>query len=640
MGEGNSRGPLQEKSRPTRKRRGAHCNEVSAAFVAQKLDSLIDTFCQHQRYIMHKPDIYRHNDNASRDSESESAPLLSSESRTSLEPAAFNDATETSDLDLSSAGCSLKYGSVDTASYDTTLTTLFRGPSSLMRDNGLALSTTADPLCIVNLVHEERYEAPNVNLVVARESPGARSHTFVEKANGTGSKAGSPQFPPDIAQASRKDFKPKQSSLVTIFSVWNTILGSSLLTMPWGIAMAGFFPGLFLNLLMSGLCLYTAYRLITVHAYHGGGENIEVLDLCRIYLNKWAEYVARIFSIGVLMGAIIAYWILMSNFLYNSVNFIYDNIAGLSMHPENISHIEALCPRKEIQQDNNTIVIYEKTFDALGPAWDLHNTVPVFLALLIFPFLNFNSTTFFTKFNSLGTVSIVYLIIFILIKSASWGINMDQNEWKTSWVIRSTFPALTGILAMSFFIHNIIINIMNNNRNQEKNGRDLTIAYVLVTLTYVIIGIAFFICFPLPKSCIEDNLLNNFQKWDGLTISARIVLLFQLMTVYPLLAYMLRIQLLSSICKGLYNRSLVLVINLILVSICILFAMFIPHVGTIIRYTGALSGLIYVFTLPNLLHMAVLRKQRKLTVCSLLVHLIIPVIGILNLIAQFFITDR
>jgi len=123
-------------------------------------------------------------------------------------------------------------------------------------------------------------------------------------------------------------------------------------------------------------------------------------------------------------------------------------------------------------------------------------------------------------------------------------------------------------------------------------------------------------------------------------IGARIVLLFQLMTVYPLLAYMLRIQLLSSICKGLYNRSLVLVINLILVSICILFATFMPYVGTIIRYTGALSGLIYVFTLPNLLHVAVLRRQRKLTICSLLIHLIIPVIGIVNLMAQFFITDR
>lgn len=57
--------------------------------------------------------------------------------------------------------------------------------------------------------------------------------------------------------------------------------------------------------------------------FEGGGENIEVLDLSRIYLGKWAEYIARIFSIAVLMGATIAYWILMANFLYNSVNFIY-----------------------------------------------------------------------------------------------------------------------------------------------------------------------------------------------------------------------------------------------------------------------------------------------------------------------------
>lgn len=63
----------------------------------------------------------------------------------------------------------------------------------------------------------------------------------------------------------------------------------------------------------------------------------------------------------------------------------------------------------------------------------------------------------------------MYLIVFVVIKSASWGVNMDQVEWEISWVIRPTFPALTGLLAMSFFIHNIVINIMQNNRNQEKN---------------------------------------------------------------------------------------------------------------------------------------------------------------------------
>lgn len=137
-----------------------------------------------------------------------------------------------------------------------------------------------------------------------------------------------------------------------------------------------------------------------------------------------------------------------------------------------------------------------------------------------------------------------------------------------------------------------------------------------------------------------QNLLNNFQKWDGLTIGVRVVLLFQLLTVYPLLAYMLRIQLLSSICKTACNRSLVLVVNLILVSICILFATFVPYIGTITRYTGALSGLIYVFTLPSLLHLSILKRQGKLTVWSLLIHLSIPIIGSLNLVAQFFITDK
>ncbi|XP_072759695.1 neutral amino acid transporter 9 [Anoplolepis gracilipes] len=584
---------------------------------------------------MYKSRNYRGgSDTSPRDSGSESTPFLSSESRTSLELSTISDDLETSDLDLSPAGCSIKYGSIDAASYSTTLTAVPKRPPPLTHNNELYLSAAAHSPCIVNLVHEKNYEARNIDLILTNENVDSK------KAYGIDFTPGS-QFQSDMVLATCKDLKPKQSSLVTIFSVWNTILGSSLLTMPWGILMAGFFPGIILNLLMSGLCLYTAYRLIVAHAYHGGGDNIEVIDLSRIYLGKWAEYIAKIFSIAVMLGAIIAYWVLMANFLYNSVNFIYDHAAGWPTHsvPENISHAEVLCPKKEIQ-DNNTVILYEKTFDALGPAWDLRNTVPMFLALLIFPLLNFNSTTFFTKFNSLGTVSIMYLIIFILIKSASWGINMDKTEWATSWIIKPSFPALSGLLAMSFFIHNIIISIMKNNRNQEKNGRDLTIAYILVTLTYIIVGVAFFMCFPLQKSCIQDNLLNNFQKWDGFTIGARLVLLFQLITVYPLIAFMLRVQLLTSICKRVSNKSSVLVINLILVSICILFATFMPYIGTIVRYTGALSGFVYVFTLPSLLHLSILKKEEKLTMCSLISHLSIPVIGILNLIAQFFITDN
>lgn len=104
---------------------------------------------------------------------------------------------------------------------------------------------------------------------------------------------------------------------------------------------------------------------------------------------------------------------------------------------------------------------------------------------------------------------------------------MSATDWETSWTLKFSFPALSGMLALSFFIHNIIITIMQSNRDPSKNvsdfcpfrsltilsrstiylklqGRDLSIAYILVTITYIIVGVIFYICFPLSKSCIED----------------------------------------------------------------------------------------------------------------------------------------
>ncbi|CAK9824404.1 Sodium-coupled neutral amino acid transporter 9 homolog [Anthophora retusa] len=540
------------------------------------------------------------------DSGSESAPLLSSGSHTSVEPDIFQD-SETSDLDYTPTHSYFKYGSVESCSKYSNITVIPKRPPPLSEDHTLVTPIVLNTSPTLSVTQDRCYEIHNTDL--------------------------------ETTEVTCKDIKSKQSSLVTIFSIWNTILGSSLLTIPWGIEMAGFFPGIILILLMSGLCLYTAYCLLLIHKYDGGDKGIEVIQLCQIYLNKWAKYIAKTFSITVLLGATIAYWVLMSNFLYNSVNFIYDSIIGESQYSVNNTSypLEVLCPRKAAYNNTNS-AIHNYTYNTMGPIWDLYKTVPIFLGLLIFPLLNFNSATFFTKFNSLGTMSVIYLIIFVLVKSSSWGINMSETEWKTSWTLKPSFPALSGMLALSFFIHNIIITIMQNNRDQSKNGRDLSIAYLLVTLTYIIVGVVFYICFPLSKSCIEDNLLNNFQKWSGLTVGARIVLLFQLLTVYPLLAYMLRVQLLASICKT-FNTGCVIVVNVILVSICILFAVFVPYIGTIIRYTGALSGFIYVFTLPSLLYLAILKQQQKLSIFSAILHISIPIFGLLNLLAQFFITE-
>ncbi len=46
-------------------------------------------------------------------------------------------------------------------------------------------------------------------------------------------------------------------------------------------------------------------------------------DVCRYYLGRVGEGFGIGFSVVTLLGAAIVYWVLMSNFLYNSVTFIY-----------------------------------------------------------------------------------------------------------------------------------------------------------------------------------------------------------------------------------------------------------------------------------------------------------------------------
>ncbi|VDP93759.1 unnamed protein product [Echinostoma caproni] len=44
-----------------------------------------------------------------------------------------------------------------------------------------------------------------------------------------------------------------------------------------------------------------------------------------------------------------------------------------------------------------------------------------------------------------------------------------------------------------------------------------------------------------------------------------------------------------------------MVLHVILLACGLLFAMFFPSIGTIIRYIGAVSGFVYIFTLPPLI---------------------------------------
>ena len=49
---------------------------------------------------------------------------------------------------------------------------------------------------------------------------------------------------------------------------------------------------------------------------------------------------------------------------------------------------------------------------------------------------------------------------------------------------------------------------MKDNQNQENNKRDLGIAYILVFLTYTVLGLIFYLTYPGYKGCITDMFID------------------------------------------------------------------------------------------------------------------------------------
>ncbi|XP_054253663.1 neutral amino acid transporter 9 isoform X2 [Indicator indicator] len=409
----------------------------------------------------------------------------------------------------------------------------------------------------------------------------------------------------------------KNSSVVTIFIIWNTMMGTSILSIPWGIKQAGFTSGIILILLMGILTLYCCYRVVKSRKAIPliDTSNWEFPDVCKYYFGSFGQWSSLLFSMVSLVGAMVVYWVLMSNFLFNTGKFIYNFVHDINVTdivPGTNGSNKVICPSDAgSHPPQNSSVMFSSgnntDFELFEKWWNKSQTVPFYLIAVLLPLLSLKSPSFFAKFNVLE--------------------------------FRILFPQLTGILTLAFFIHNCVITLLQNNKNQENNVRDLSIAYFLVGLTYLYVGVIIFASFPSPplsKECIEQNFLDNFPSDDIMSFVARIFLLFQMMTVYPLLGYLARVQLLRQFFGNAYPSIFhVLILNIAIVGTGVAMARCYPNIGGIIRYSGATCGLAFVFLYPSLIHVISLRRAGQLTWPALIIHIFIILLGLANLIAQF-----
>ena len=378
----------------------------------------------------------------------------------------------------------------------------------------------------------------------------------------------------------------KQGDIVTIFSLWNTMIGSTLLTMPWGFQQAGLLGGVFFVFGMAGLLCFTCL-LVVKHR-----EDFEdFMDVCQKYLKAPGRWLYWIASISAMLGACVAYLILMSSSLFQ----VGEALIWLLHYMLPASH--------------------QSIPNALEHHW--HNWMAcILVTIIVFPLTLLKTLRPLVRLNSLGVFCVLYMLVFLCIASvyAVGPVQFVENA-QNAPLISLGAGDFGGVLSLSYFIHNAIINIVKNAKHPEHVSRNVAIAYGMVAVSYCLPGLGGYLAFQHLN--IDQNALTMFASSDPLAVVARLALLLQLTSVYPLLNYIIRVQFFGMLWRSNYPSFIhVFVLNAAILLFALSFAIFYPHVGTVLRFTGAFSGFVICLLFPVLVHVLASARHRKMAFCA------------------------
>jgi hypothetical protein len=115
----------------------------------------------------------------------------------------------------------------------------------------------------------------------------------------------------------------------------------------------------------------------------------------------------------------------------------------------------------------------------------------------------------FMRISSFGVVFVIFLMLYIIttgIISLSdttfqFGTTAESNltDWnesvRTLVLFNTNFSPLAGILCTGYFLHTCSLPIIRVSKNPEKKGRDLFYGYLLVFISYAIVGVLGYIGF-------------------------------------------------------------------------------------------------------------------------------------------------
>ena len=264
----------------------------------------------------------------------------------------------------------------------------------------------------------------------------------------------------------------KQSSLVTVFTCWNTMVGSGIVALPWAFGESGFVLGLIITIVN----LFISYRTCILMIRSVGNDD-EYFDTLYKYWGKWAYYLGYISTILIMIAAETSYFINLTQMMYFLLLALLEWIFG--------KHIDPVLVASVNEFSLTYVVIFAFFMELLITS---RKDLSIFIRLISFGsvfILLLNLLIFGTGFYGIATTN--YEIWNGDGPMPKPDASMGETRYLKLW--NSNFSPLAGVLGIGYFLHTISLPIVKNNANQKNNERDLFFGYLLVAFTYAVLGV-------------------------------------------------------------------------------------------------------------------------------------------------------
>ena len=438
-------------------------------------------------------------------------------------------------------------------------------------------------------------------------------------------------FPPvRMTFGSMPDLANKANSMGIVFTVWNTMMGSTLLVMPYTFNEAGWLLALILSVVCAATMRYTGGLILYYAEGLMADPAAEFADLARLHFGRAGHLLAFATGNFVVLAAAVAMHGYLATVLKHLIALPPAH-GGFCVAAEgNFTHpgdsggaVESPCLEPLLR-------LWTPVSDAAPPPF-----LVVIVLVVTLPLANLPSIRLLARLNTVGVFCFGIIMAFAFVSAGVAGVSRTPSTRMSS---RSPGrPASSSAYSRLFFIHNAFITIMRSAAIRAQRPRpDRRVR--LTWACYIVMGASACICPPLGdigalSGPLARNGILSLEQPPAMApvlIIARSAVLIQSMTVYPVLLFIVRSQVFTALYgKGYPGPLPVLVLSSLMATITTVFTALGVDIADVLKFAGAGGGLVCCEVLPALIHAKVSRERGALTAWRVLVVVLLCVFGVM-----------